>query len=51
MTSVLLISICTGYAEGHPTDNLLMEIKGYKFAQNKVSLCVVVVPLMLRLVP
>jgi hypothetical protein len=28
--------VTTGYAEGHPTDNLLMEIKGFKFAQNKV---------------
>lgn len=28
--------VSTGYAEGHPTDNLLMEIKGFKFAQNKV---------------
>ena len=27
--------VTTGHAEGHPPDNLLMEIKGYKFAQNK----------------
>lgn len=27
--------ILTGRSEGHPPDNLLMEIKGYKFAQNK----------------
>ena len=26
--------VATGHAEGHPPDNLLMEIKGYKFAQN-----------------
>lgn len=29
--------VSTGYAEGHPAGSLLMEIKGYKFAQNKVS--------------
>ena len=28
--------ISTGYTEKHPPDNLLMEIKGFKFAQNKV---------------
>lgn len=28
--------ISTGHAEGHPADNVLMEIKGYKFSQNKV---------------
>jgi hypothetical protein len=28
--------VTTGYEESHPADNLLMEIKGYKFAQNKV---------------
>ena len=28
--------ISTGHADGHQPDNLLMEIKGYKFAQNKV---------------
>lgn len=27
--------VVTGYAEGHPADNVLMEIKGYKFSQNK----------------
>jgi translation initiation factor eIF-2B subunit epsilon len=27
--------IVTGRAEGHPSENILMEIKGYKFAQNK----------------
>lgn len=30
--------VTTGHAEGHPASSLLMEIKGYKFAQNKVSL-------------
>ena len=30
--------ISTGHADGHQPDNLLMEIKGYKFAQNKVCL-------------
>ena len=28
--------VLTGYADGHQPENLLMEIKGYKFAQNKV---------------
>jgi len=27
--------IATGYAEKHPPDNVILEIKGYKFAQNK----------------
>ena len=27
--------ISTGYEEGHPAGNVLMEIKGYKFSQNK----------------
>mmetsp|Transcript_1218 Transcript_1218/g.1986 ORF Transcript_1218/g.1986 Transcript_1218/m.1986 type:complete len:748 (-) Transcript_1218:122-2365(-) len=27
--------VTTGRKEGHPADNLLMEIKGFKFAQNK----------------
>jgi len=27
--------VVTGYDEGHPADNVLMEIKGYKFSQNK----------------
>jgi hypothetical protein len=26
----------TGYAEGHPTDAISLEIKSFKFAQNKV---------------
>jgi hypothetical protein len=30
--------VTTGYAEGHPADSLLMEVKGCKFAQNKVCL-------------
>jgi hypothetical protein len=29
--------VVTGYAEGHPADSLLMEVKGCKFAQNLVS--------------
>ena len=29
--------VSTGHAEGHPAASLLMEIKGYKFAQNKVG--------------
>jgi hypothetical protein len=33
--------VTTGHAEGHPPDNLLMEIKGYKFAQNKVCVSMV----------
>ena len=28
--------VVTGYNEGHPAENVLMEIKGYKFSQNKV---------------
>ena len=28
--------VTTGHSDGHQPDNLLMEIKGYKFAQNKV---------------
>lgn len=28
--------VSTGISEGHPAGSLLMEIKGYKFAQNKV---------------
>lgn len=27
--------VTSGYTESHPADSLLMEIKGYKFAQNK----------------
>jgi len=27
--------VSSGYAEGHPPESILMEIKGYKFAQNK----------------
>lgn len=30
--------VSTGFAEGHPAASLLMEIKGYKFAQNKVRI-------------
>lgn len=30
--------VSTGISEGHPAGSLLMEIKGYKFAQNKVRL-------------
>jgi TPP-dependent 2-oxoacid decarboxylase len=33
---VLADMVTTGFAEGHPASSLLMEIKGYKFAQNKV---------------
>ena len=33
---VICDMIMTGQADGHSPDNLLMEIKGYKFAQNKV---------------
>lgn len=29
--------VTSGQADGHSPDNLLMEIKGYKFAQNKVT--------------
>ena len=29
--------VATGHSDGHQPDNLLMEIKGYKFAQNKVN--------------
>ena len=29
--------VTSGHTEGHPPENLLMEIKGYKFAQNKVT--------------
>jgi hypothetical protein len=28
--------VLTGYQEGHPPENVVMEIKGYKFSQNKV---------------
>jgi hypothetical protein len=28
----------TGYAEGHPTEAISLEIKSFKFAQNKVQL-------------
>ena len=28
--------VLTGHTDGHQPENLLMEIKGYKFAQNKV---------------
>ena len=30
--------VTSGHAEGHPASSLLMEIKGYKFAQNKVCI-------------
>lgn len=32
--------VLTGYQEGHPAENILMEIKGFKFSQNKVCLYV-----------
>jgi hypothetical protein len=39
--SVVRDMLVTGHADGHPIDNLLLEIKGYKFAQNRYSkLCV-----------
>ncbi len=34
--SIVSEMVSTGHAEGHPADSLLMEIKGCKFAQNKV---------------
>ena len=33
--------VTSGQADGHSPDNLLMEIKGYKFAQNKVTSLIV----------
>jgi hypothetical protein len=33
--SVVRDMLVTGHADGHPIDNLLLEIKGYKFAQNR----------------
>lgn len=30
--------VATGYAEGHPTDSISLEIKSFKFAQNKVQI-------------
>ena len=35
-TRVVGDMVSTGISEGHPASSLLMEIKGYKFAQNKV---------------
>ena len=35
-TRIISEMVLTGYAEGHPAESLLMEIKGCKFAQNKV---------------
>eukprot|EP01038_Epipyxis_sp_PR26KG_P007435 gene7435-10131_t len=32
---VITDMIVTGYEEGHPPDSLLMEVKGFKFSQNK----------------
>lgn len=29
--------VTSGYADGHPTDSIALEIKSYKFAQNKVN--------------
>lgn len=36
MQYFILLSAQPGRAEGHPAENILMEIKGFKFAQNKV---------------
>jgi len=33
--TVISEMVSTGYAEGHPTDSIALEIKSYKFAQNK----------------
>ena len=30
--------VSSGFAEGHVASSLLMDIKGYKFAQNKVGI-------------
>jgi hypothetical protein len=32
--------VVSAILEGHPADSVLMEIKGFKFAQNKVRLIV-----------
>jgi hypothetical protein len=34
--AVISDMVTSGQADGHSPDNLLMEIKGFKFAQNKV---------------
>ena len=34
--AVISDMVTSGQADGHSPENLLMEIKGYKFAQNKV---------------
>lgn len=39
-SSVIADMIVTGYEEGHPADNVLMEIKGFKFSRNKVTKCI-----------
>ena len=36
--TVISEMVSTGYAEGHPTDSIALEIKSYKFAQNKVDI-------------
>ena len=41
--------VMSGQADGHSPDNLLMEIKGYKFAQNKVFIKYVPITLLLNL--
>lgn len=33
---IVLDMVVTAMKEGHPADSVLMEIKGFKFAQNKV---------------
>ena len=33
----IFVAVVVGKSEGHPAESTLMEIKGYKFAQNKVS--------------
>jgi hypothetical protein len=35
--SVISDMIVSGYHENNPPENVILEIKGYKFAQNKVS--------------
>lgn len=39
-TTIIREMVTTGYAEGHPADSLLMEVKGCKFAQNKVCVAI-----------
>lgn len=43
---ILVVSelVSTGHEEGHPAESLLMEIKGCKFAQNKVHPLLVATP-------